>query len=147
MCEVERLPDRLDHRPAHPRHAALTEANRLAGKQTQSRDPAVLLTPLERELQPETDPEHGLPFGHARTKRLVVAALAQPGVRRPGGADAGKNGQVGTPHVLDELAAEPLERERDRADVARAVAAERDVHRSPFVDGSPSDSVLTAARR
>ena len=46
-----------------------------------------------------------------------------------------------------ELTAADLQRELDRAHVARPVRRDRDVHRTPFVLGRPSTSRTTAVRR
>ena len=91
-------------------------------------------------------PSTGRPAGDARPQRLVVAALAQAGHRGARRADAGQDGEIGSRDVVDELGAEPVERERDRAHVAGAVLADRDLHSRPFVDGSPSPSRATATR-
>ena len=75
-----------------------------------------------------------------------MAALAQPVHRGARRADAGKNSEVGRAHVCRLGDSEPGEREPHAAHVAGAVLADRDVHSTPFVDGSPAPSVRTAAR-
>ena len=75
-----------------------------------------------------------------------MPALAKPLHRRGGRADAGQHGEIGALDVVGEESAQARERERDRADVAGAVLANRDVHSAPFVDGTPSLSTRTAAR-
>ena len=57
-----------------------------------------------------------------------------------GRADARQHGEVGAGDVVDELGAEPAQRDLDRADVPGAVVADGDLHSSPFVDGMPVDS-------
>ncbi len=89
--------------------------------------------------------------GGALAQRVVEPALAQSRHRRAGRADAGENREVGVEHVGrrvggDDVSAEPLECELDGADVAGAVAADRDVHRIPFVDGTRPPSSRSAAR-
>src|SRR4051812_21290365 len=66
--------------------------------------------------------------------------------RRACGADARKHGKICTADVVGQHCPEPRERKGDRAHVAGAVFADRDVHRRPFVDGSPALSVCTATR-
>ena len=85
-------------------------------------------------------PSIGRLVGEARAQRDVVAACAQPGHRGARGADAGQDGEVGAGDVVDELGAEPLEGDLDRAHVAGSVVADRDLHSRPFVDGSPAPS-------
>ena len=63
-------------------------------------------------------------------------ARGDPSIAARGGADAGQNREVGRGDVAGDRRAEPAEGDLDGADVAGAVAADRDVHSRPFVDGS-----------
>ena len=126
--------------PAHARHAALVEPQRPAGHEAEPVDAAVLVRPVERELQTQADAEHRASRRDARSQRLVVAALAQARHRGARRADARQDGEIGVSDVVDDPRAEALERELDRADVAGAVLADRDLHSRPFVDGSPAPS-------
>ncbi len=99
---------------------------------------------LERELEPEADAEDRAAVGHARAQNLVESLTLQLVHRRACRADAREHGEVGTRHVVDELGAEPSQRDLDRADVPRAVVADADLHSFPFVDGIPLDSTRSA---
>ena len=66
--------------------------------------------------------------------------------RRARRADARQHGEIGARDVVDELGAEPAQRDLDRADVPGAVVADGDLHSIPFVDGMPADSARTAVR-
>src|SRR5207244_526044 len=136
----------VDLRPAHARHAPVREANGASGNQPEPVDTAVLVAAVERELQPEADPEHEAAGLDALAKRDVVAALAETVHRGARGADAREHRQVGTQDVVDPLAAEPLEGQLDRAHIPGAVLADREPHNVPLVDGRPDPSMRTAPR-
>ena len=138
-------------RPADARHALRAQPDGAAGHEAEPRRAAVLLALVERDLEAEADAERRAARGGALAQRVVEPALAQSRHRRAGRADAGENREIGVEHVggcvgRDDLRAEPLERELDGADVARAVAADRDVHRIPFVDGTRPPSSREAPR-
>src|SRR4051794_9063945 len=145
MGEVERAAA-ADLRPAHAGHTAFLDAHRAARNETEPLHPAVLPRPFERQLQAEADAEHRAPRRDAGTQRLVMAAVAQPRHRRARRSDPGKHRKVGGGDVRDDRCSEPLERELDRTDVAGPVLADRDPHRTPFVDGRPAPSRATATR-
>ena len=107
-------------------------------------DAAVLLRVLERELEPEADAEHRPLLGDPRAQRVVEPLPPQLVHRRAGRADARQHGEVGAGDVVDELGAEPAQRDLDRADVPGAVVADGDLHSMPFVDGMPDDSTRSA---
>ena len=81
-------------------------------------------------------PRIGRPAACALAQR-VDGRRAETVHRRARGADAGEDGQVGASSRSSVSSrAEAAERELDGADVAGPVARDRDVHISPFVDGS-----------
>ena len=107
---------------------------------------------LQRELQAEADAEREAAARDRAPQRLVEARAlaARPSHSRPTRRLAGRPDRRprcprGARHA--HLGAEPPEGSDDRADVARAVVADGDVHTWPFVDGSTSLSSRTAARR
>src|SRR6516165_9475945 len=63
--EPVRLPAGLDLRPADTRHALVPQADGTAGNEPEAGDAAVLLGLVERELEPEADPEDRPPRGVA----------------------------------------------------------------------------------
>ena len=75
--EVERLATGLDSSPADARDATIPQPNGSPGKQAEARDAAVLLGLLERELQPEADPERRAAACDPASQRLVEAPIAQ----------------------------------------------------------------------
>src|SRR5262245_14882840 len=142
--EVER-PAVADFGPAHARDAAAAQADGAARHKPEPRDTAVLLRPLESELEAEADAEDRPPALEPLAQLFVVAALAQPRHRRARRADAGEHGDVGAGDVVCDLGAEPAERDLDRAHIARPVSADRGVHIVPLVDGTPSPERAAAA--
>src|SRR5262245_766790 len=152
VCEVERLAARLDRRPADARYATVTDANGAPAHDSQPVDAAVLLRPLEGELEPEADPEGRSALLYPFSQRRVQTPFAEPVHRARGRADSREHREVCGAHcarILGDLGhhTEAIERDDDRADVSGAVRADRDVHTTPFVDGTPVLSTLTAPRR
>src|SRR4051794_13360664 len=145
--EVERRSEEVDVGPPDARDAAVAQAHGSAGQQSEALDAAVLLRLLERQLKAEADAEDGAAAFDALAQDLVEPAAAKPFHRRAGGADAGEDGEVCACRVVGEAGAEPRERDLDRAGVAGAVVADRDVQSNPFVDGIPSLSTRTATRK
>src|SRR5207248_779321 len=104
-----------------------------------------LLRPVERELEPEADAKDRPPSFEPLAQSLVVPARAEAGHGGPRRADAGKHGDVGGRDVAGDRYAEAAQRDLDGTHVAGAVAADRDVHIVPFVDGTPSPAFATAS--
>ena len=144
MGEPVRLAAGIDRRPADARHALGLEPYGAAGNEAEAGDAAVLLALVECKLEPEADAEDWASRRVALTQH--VGRRPEPRHRRARRADARQDREVGALEVVHHLGAEAPRGELDRADVAGAVARDRDRrHRTPFVDGSPSPSFRTAA--
>src|ERR1044071_310837 len=144
--EVERTAV-VDLGPADARNAALLQPLRAPVDEPEALHAAVLVGPLERELEAEADAEHRPSRVVALAQGGIVTALPQTCQRSARRADAGKDGEVRPTRVVHDLRAEAAEGDLDRAHVAGAVPADRDVHRSPFVDGRPAPSGPTGTGR
>src|SRR5581483_914809 len=132
--------------PPDPRYALRAHTHRLARKKREPVDAAVLLRPLDRELEAEADAEHRPVQRKPLAQHRVEPLRVQLRHRRPCRPDPGKHREIGARHVVRQLCAESAQRDLDRADVARAVITDRDLHRIPFVEGMPADSVRNAVR-
>src|SRR5258708_3048335 len=144
--EVERAA-LVDVGPAHARDASFQQARRAARDETEPGDAVVLVRPVERELQAETDPEDRPVLLEPLAQHDVVRALAEARHRGARRADARQHCEISCADVGGDLGAEPAERDLHGAHVAGAVAADRDVHRIPFVDGMPAPAGATAIAR
>src|SRR4051794_38724747 len=144
MREVERA-SVLDVGPADAWDASLAQPRRAPRHEAESLHASVLLRPVERQLEAEADAQDRCARVEPRAQRVVVAARAQTVHRRARRADAGQHCEVCAADVVGDRRAEPAERDLDGAHVPGAVAADRDVHRRPFVDGTPVPEVATAA--
>ena len=151
MGEVVGLAAGLHGGPADPRYAALSQPHGAAGEQAEAGDTAVLVGLLERQLKPEADAERRFAGGDASPQRLVQAPFAEDGHRARRRANSGQHGEAGRGHLRWRLGdanfgAQAREGREDGANVARAVVADRDLHKSPLVEGMPASSARTAWR-
>ena len=89
-------------------------------------------------------PSTGRPSATRARSASSRPCAASSAIAERGRADARQHGEVGARDVVDELGAEPAQRDLDRADVPGAVVADGDLHSSPFVDGMPADSTAAA---
>jgi hypothetical protein len=91
-------------RPSRCAARARPAADAPAGQEAEPVDAAVLLRPLERELEPEADAEHRPLLGDALAERVVEALRAELVHRRARRADAGQHREVGAGDVVDDSA-------------------------------------------
>ena len=128
--------------PAHVRHRrgrARVERATRAGHQAEQRRPAVLLARSNSNCMPRQMPSIGWRSSASTRSRPRSRIRA---IAKPGGADAGQDQprrrlrrSPGSPSARARCA-EPLERQRDRADIAVAEVDDGELaHSMPLVDG------------
>ena len=134
------LAERHDIGPAEARNAALAQAHRAPRERgrgpSRRRPPRSTRARAAARGRCRARPPGGEPFPERR--RPGRARAARPSRPAPSRRPAARRGRPAD--VVDELGAEPPQRELDRAHVAGAVPADRDLHTRPLVDGSPAVS-------
>jgi hypothetical protein len=118
MGEVKGLSVRLDRSPADSRDPTRTKANGAAWEKCEARDSTILLRLVERELEPETDPERGATRCDPLPERIVEPPLAEAAHRALCRADPRQHSEIGCCDVTGarrdpSVCAEALERDGD----------------------------------